>query len=80
MEDEKTTPKLKVVCAQEVLNRSLGRPIDMQVMLQVGNQDTLKDVSEMSDRELERLARSLTPAQTSKEKPMIVDAEYVKDQ
>ena len=73
MNNDKCSDKLRMVAATEVLNRGLGRPIDTQVMVSIGNDNT-KDVSTMSDDELATLARSLArPIDQDNE---VIDGEY----
>ena len=60
MRNEKAPLKLRLVASKEILDRGMGKPIDCQVQLQIGAQDSGKDVKQMTDAELEAIARSLT--------------------
>ena len=76
MHDESLSPKVRMVAAVEILNRGLGRPVDLQMHLTMQAGSELKDVNAMSDSELEALARTLTPTHQNKPDIDIIDAEF----
>lgn len=79
VEDESAPLKLRLRAAKECLDRGLGRPIDTTVLVAMDN-DTSKPVDQMTDAELERLARSLSPTHTRDDKTEVIDAEFTKSE
>ena len=80
MRNEKAPLKLRLVASKEILDRGIGKPIDTQVQLQIGAQDNGKDVKQMTDAELEAIARSLSSPPPHTAEKEISDAEVVEVQ
>jgi hypothetical protein len=75
VENEKAPLKLRIVAAKEILDRGLGRPIDTTVHLAMGAEDAMTDVSDLTDTQLEALARTLIPTPKSDDKD-VIEAEF----
>ena len=83
MNDPKTAPKLRIVCAREVLDRSIGKCMTEETALALSQQSTNRDYGSMTDAELESIVRQLpTPTHTpskkrqSIEESMVIDGEF----
>ena len=73
MNDEKAHPKLRQAAAKEILDRGIGKPVDVTIVRTVSESGQGKDVSKMSDAELEQMIQSIDPLphrNGPKEKPI----------
>ena len=73
MNDEKAHPKLRQSAAKEILDRGLGKPVDVTIVRTVSESGQGKDISKMSDAELEQMIQAIDPlphGNGPKEKPI----------
>ena len=73
MNDETAALKLRQTAAKEILDRGLGKPVDVTIVRTVNDTGQGKDVAKMSDAELEQMIQSIDPIphrNSPKEKPI----------
>lgn len=73
MNDEKAHPKLRQTAAKEILDRGLGKPVDVTIVRTVSETGKGTDVAKMSDAELEQMIQAIDPIphrNGPKEKPI----------
>jgi hypothetical protein len=69
MNDEKAALKLRIVCAQEIMNRAAGKPVDRSVIvtLEAGNS---QDPAKLTTDQLESIIAKLD------DKQPVIEAEF----
>jgi hypothetical protein len=73
MNDEKANLKLRQTAAKEILDRGLGKPVDVTIVRTVSETGKGTDVAKMSDAELEQMIQAIDPIphrNGPKEKPI----------
>ena len=73
MNDEQAHPKLRQAAAKEILDRGIGKPVDVTIVRTVSDTGQGKDVAKMSDAELEQMIQAIDPIphrNGQKEKPI----------
>ena len=69
MNDEKASLKLRMAAGVEILNRGLGRPVDITVIASLDNSST-QDATKLDTKQLEAIISKLD------DKPVVIDAEF----
>ena len=69
MNNEKASLKLRVVCAQEIMNRAAGKPVDRSVIITL-DQGSDQDVSKLDTKQLEAIIAKLD------DKPVAIEGEF----
>lgn len=71
LNDEKAPQKLRVICAQEIMNRSWGTPVNTMIIKELDKNDDV-DISKISTKELDLIVAKLAAQEGN-----IIEAEVV---